>query len=91
MGITSDFMGATGGRLGSRYGGKIGKAVAGKYGKMFGQVMGGLTGAVGGGVVGSMLPIIGSFKKGGRVKKTGAYILHKGEHVVPVRRRKRRR
>lgn len=24
-----------------------------------------------------------SFKKGGRVKKTGTYKLHKGEHVVP--------
>lgn len=30
-------------------------------------------------------PILGSFKKGGRVKKTGAYILHKGEKVVPTK------
>jgi len=27
--------------------------------------------------------LLGSFKKGGKVKKTGAYILHKGERVVP--------
>ena len=26
--------------------------------------------------------LIGSFKKGGRVKKTGVYLLHKGEHVL---------
>jgi hypothetical protein len=27
--------------------------------------------------------LLGSFKKGGRVKKTGKYKLHKGERVVP--------
>lgn len=27
--------------------------------------------------------ILGGFKKGGRVKKTGNYKLHKGERVVP--------
>jgi hypothetical protein len=26
-----------------------------------------------------------SMKKGGKVKKTGAYKLHKGEHVVPAK------
>lgn len=26
--------------------------------------------------------LIGSFKKGGRVHKTGVYLLHKGEHVL---------
>jgi hypothetical protein len=26
---------------------------------------------------------IGSFKKGGKVKKTGTYKLHKGERVIP--------
>lgn len=36
------------------------------------------------------LPILGAFKRGGYVKKTGAYILHKGEHVIPSKRRKRR-
>jgi NAD/NADP transhydrogenase alpha subunit len=28
-------------------------------------------------------PIIASMKKGGKVKKTGAYKLHEGETVVP--------
>lgn len=32
-------------------------------------------------------PILGWFKKGGIVKKTGAYILHKGEKVIPARRK----
>ena len=26
--------------------------------------------------------LIGSFKRGGRVKKTGVYLIHKGEHVL---------
>lgn len=26
-------------------------------------------------------PILGSYKKGGKVKKTGLYVLHKGEEV----------
>jgi hypothetical protein len=30
----------------------------------------------------------GSMKKGGPVKKTGIYKLHKGERVVPARKRK---
>lgn len=30
-------------------------------------------------------PILGSFKKGGKVKKTGLYKLHKGEKVIPVK------
>lgn len=29
---------------------------------------------------------LGSFKKGGRVRKTGKYKLHKGEQVVPAHR-----
>jgi hypothetical protein len=31
-----------------------------------------------------MQPMLGSFKKGGKVKKTGKYLLHKGEKVVKV-------
>lgn len=30
------------------------------------------------------MPLLGSFKKGGHVKKTGAYLLHKGEKVIPA-------
>ena len=28
--------------------------------------------------------VMGSFKKGGKVKKTGVYKLHKGERVMPT-------
>lgn len=34
---------------------------------------------------------LGSFKRGGTVKKTGVYKLHKGEKVMPVRTRSARR
>ncbi len=30
-------------------------------------------------------PVLGSFRKGGNVRKTGLYRLHKGERVVPRR------
>ncbi len=33
------------------------------------------------------MPLLGSMKKGGKVKKTGAYKLHKGEKVVPTGKR----
>jgi hypothetical protein len=32
----------------------------------------------------------GSFKKGGKVKKTGLYKLHKNETVVPAKKRRKR-
>lgn len=32
---------------------------------------------------------LGSFKKGGRVKKTGDYLLHENERVIPARKAKR--
>ena len=31
--------------------------------------------------------LLGSFEKGGIVKKTGAYKLHKGEEVIPAKKR----
>ena len=34
--------------------------------------------------------ISGSFKKGGKVKKTGIYKLHKNEVVVPAKKRRKR-
>lgn len=30
-------------------------------------------------------PILGSYKKGGKVKKTGIYKLHRGERVMPTK------
>jgi hypothetical protein len=35
----------------------------------------------------SFQPVAGSLKKGGRVRKTGLYRLHKGEDVIPAKRR----
>lgn len=35
--------------------------------------------------------VIGSFKKGGSVKRTGHYLLHKGEYVVPNQKKGKRR
>ena len=32
-----------------------------------------------------------SMKKGGKVKKTGIYLLHKGEHVIPVKKEKKKK
>ena len=37
----------------------------------------------------SNLRVLGSMKKGGRVKRTGIYRLHKNEHVVPARKASR--
>ena len=34
------------------------------------------------------LQVDGDFKKGGKVKKDGVYRLHKGEEVVPVKKKK---
>lgn len=28
--------------------------------------------------------VVGSFKKGGRVRRTGVYLLHQNEHVIPA-------
>ena len=35
-------------------------------------------------------PVIRSMKKGGKVKKTGKYKLHKGERVVPAKKARKR-
>ena len=31
--------------------------------------------------------VLGSYKKGGKVKKTGLYKLHKGENVIPMKKK----
>lgn len=36
---------------------------------------------------GGAVRVLGSFKKGGRVKKTGCYRLHKGEYVIRKRKK----
>jgi hypothetical protein len=35
-------------------------------------------------------PVIRSMKKGGKVKKTGRYKLHKGERVVPAKKARKK-
>jgi hypothetical protein len=62
-------------------GGKIGKYAGDKFGKWTGihGDVGGDTGQKIGEELGSLLP----FKKGGRVRKTGKILAHKGEFVLP--------
>jgi hypothetical protein len=38
--------------------------------------------------IGPARPVLGMFHKGGKVPKTAAYLLKKGEHVVPAGKRK---
>lgn len=73
---------ALGGLIGGRFG-------FGKEGIEFGTTYGKQLGDFASRQLVQHMPILGSFQKGGRVHKTGAYILHKGEKVVPVRKRKR--
>lgn len=74
-------MGLIGGSLGSIAGAGLGQAIGQKYGGSLGGQVGRDLGRVGGGALGAMLP----FAKGGRVKKTGPALLHKGEIVVPAK------
>lgn len=90
MGVVAKLGGAAGGYAGRVAGGAIGGKIYGKKGRQMGQKYGGQLGKSLGSGLAKKIPIIGSFKKGGRVKRTGAYLLHKGEHVIPVRKKKRK-
>lgn len=74
-------MGLIGGSLGSIAGAGLGQAIGQKYGGSLGGQVGRDLGRVAGGAAGALLP----FKNGGRVKKTGPAMLHKGEIVVPAK------
>lgn len=60
----------------------------------FGSILGGLLGNIGskllpipginGEALGSALGGLSGFKNGGRVKRTGKALVHKGEYVLPV-------
>lgn len=68
---------AIGSQLGSILGSAGGSALGGFFGApTLGASIGGLIG----GEAGKLLP----FKKGGRVKRTGPALVHKGEVVLPV-------
>lgn len=74
-------MGLIGAKLGSIAGGGLGQAIGQKYGGSLGGKVGAELGSVAGGALGALAP----FEKGGRVKKTGPALLHKGEIVVPAK------
>ena len=60
------------------------------FGSILGRALGSLASAIipvkgiDGGSVGETLGGLTGFKKGGRVKRTGKAIVHKGEYVLPV-------
>lgn len=68
--------------LGKLGGSKLGASIAKQVGlpPSIGSQIGG---AVGSKIAGSV-PIVGSFKKGGKVKKTGLAKVHKGERVLSI-------
>lgn len=74
-------MGVIGEKLGSLLGRSIGNFAGSKLGKYtgIGAQEGGEAGGDIGGKIGALLP----FKKGGRVKKTGPILAHKGEFILP--------
>lgn len=80
--------------VGKRVGKRIGKvfgSLAGdtKKGGKAGKEIGGFVGKVYGAVGGNLVPILGSFCKGGTCNKTGAYIIHKGEYIVSNKMKKK--
>lgn len=80
-------MGVIGGVAGKHIGSEAGKFIGSRLGRLFGGSkgeesggrIGGDVGGVAGGVGGALLP----FKKGGRVKRTGKALVHKGEFILP--------
>jgi hypothetical protein len=76
-------MGFIGRQIGSLLGSKIGGLAGGAFGGITG------TGAdegsrIGETIGGNLLEKLIPFKKGGRVKKTGPILAHKGEFVLPA-------
>jgi uncharacterized protein YcfJ len=74
MGIFGNIVGKS---LGKVAGGIAGGLIGGKKGRKIGASLGGELG----GVAGATLT---PYKKGGKVPKTGAALLHKGEYVLPA-------
>lgn len=69
---------------------KLGSALGRSIGNFAGQNLGKFTGIgekegsqIGGDIGGDILDKLIPFKKGGRVKKTGPILAHKGEFVLP--------
>jgi hypothetical protein len=74
-------MGLIGSQIGGYAGSGLGEFLGKKYGGSIGQEAGKNIGRVAGTAAGALLP----FQKGGKVKKTGPALLHKGEIVVPAK------
>ena len=75
MGIIGEQIGQYGlGTLGEMVGKKYGGSAGASAGKKIGSVIGGVAG-------GALIP----FRTGGKVKKTGPALLHKGEIVIPAK------
>ncbi len=76
-------MGFLGKQLGSLLGSKIGGLAGGAFGGFTGtgaEEGGRIGGTIGGNLLEKLIP----FKKGGRVKRTGPILAHKGEFVLPA-------
>ena len=74
-------MGALGKKLGALLGRSIGNFAGQKLGQYTG--IGAREGAEAGMDIGADIGALLPFKKGGRVKKTGPILAHKGEFVLP--------
>jgi|PlaIllAssembly_1097288.scaffolds.fasta_scaffold70756_2 hypothetical protein len=76
-------MGLIGEKIGNFIGSKLGGLAGGAFGGFTGtgsEEGGRIGGILGGNLLGKLIP----FKKGGRVKKTGPILAHKGEFVLPA-------
>lgn len=76
-------MGFIGQQIGNFLGSKIGGLAGGAFGGITGtgaEEGSQIGGTIGGNLLGKLIP----FKKGGRVKRTGPILAHKGEFVLPA-------
>jgi hypothetical protein len=88
MGVFVRYAGHAGGAVGGYAGGKIGGKIGGSYGAALGTKAGHYLGkkaakAGARAAKAGVQKVIASLKKGGRIRKTGLYRLHKGERVIP--------
>lgn len=89
----ADYGSKGGKKIGHLIGKSIGRAFGGKKaGKRGYKIAGGVGSTLGylGGAMGTAA-IIASLKKGGPIRRTGIYRLHKGEYVVPKKPSKKQR
>lgn len=78
-GIVGAGLSAAGGLAGGYIGGKLGRLIGGERGENIGKGIGGTLGGIAGYAGAKTL----GFKKGGKVKRTGKALVHKGEFILP--------